>query len=67
MAGKRKQQSPELKFKSVLVSLQRDRTIEEVCRKYEVSSVDPWCQALQQRESEEFGDQCDPKSQGAGI
>jgi len=38
MAGKRKQYTPEFKFKVVLESLQRDTTLEEVCRKYSVSS-----------------------------
>ena len=40
MAGKRKQYTPEFKFKVVLESLQRDTTLEEVCRKYSVTSQD---------------------------
>jgi transposase-like protein len=49
MAGKRKQYTPEFKLKVVLESLQRDTTIEEVCRKFEVSSsmVSRWRQAFQ--------------------
>lgn len=39
MAGKQKQYSPEFKLKVVLESLQRDTTLEEVCRKFEVSSL----------------------------
>ena len=48
MAGKRKQYTPEFKFKVVMESLQRDTTLEEVCRKYTVSSsmVSWWRQAL---------------------
>jgi transposase-like protein len=38
MAGKRKHSSPEFKLKVVLESLQRETTLEEVCRKFEVSS-----------------------------
>ncbi len=51
MSGKRKQYLPEFKFKVVLESLQRDTTIEEVCRKFAVSSsiVSRWRQAFQQR------------------
>ncbi len=37
MAEKRKQYSPEFKFK-VVESMQRDTTIEDVCRKFGVSS-----------------------------
>ncbi len=51
MAGKRKQYTPEFKFKVVLESFQRDTTLEEVCRKYTVSSsmVSRWRQAFQQQ------------------
>jgi transposase-like protein len=51
MAGKRKQYTPEFKFKVVLESLQRDTTLEEVCRKYTVSSsmVSRWRQEFQQK------------------
>lgn len=64
MAGKRKQYTPEFKFKVVLESLQRDTTLEEVCRKYSVSSsmVSRWRQALQQKGPEIFRDQRDPSS-----
>jgi transposase len=64
MAGKRKQYSPEFKFKVVLESLQRDTTIEEVCRKFGVSSsmVSRWRQAFQQKGPEVFADQRDPAS-----
>jgi transposase len=64
MAGKRKQYTPEFKFKVVLESLQRDTTIEEVCRKFEVASsmVSRWRQAFQQKGPEVFADQRDPKS-----
>lgn len=61
MAGKRKQYSPEFKFKVVVESMQRDTTIEEVCRKFGVSSsmVSRWRQAFQQRGPEVFADQRD--------
>jgi transposase len=64
MAGKRKQYTPEFKFKVVLESLQRDTTLEEVCRKYSVSSsmVSRWRQALQQKGPEIFRDQRDPNN-----
>ena len=64
MAGKRKQYTPEFKFKVVLESLQRDTTLEEVCRKYSVSSsmVSRWRQAFQQKGPEIFADQRDPAS-----
>jgi transposase len=65
MAGKRKQYTPEFKFKVVLESLQRDTTLEEACRKYSVTSsmVSRWRQAFQQRGPEIFSDQRDPKNQ----
>jgi transposase-like protein len=49
MTGKRKQYTPEFKFKVVLESLQRDTTMEEVCRKFGVSSsmISRWRQAFQ--------------------
>ena len=64
MAGKRKQYAPEFKLKVVLESLQRDMTLEEVCRKYSVSSsmVSRWRQALQQKGPDIFRDQRDPTS-----
>jgi transposase len=64
MAGKRKQYTPEFKFKVVLESLQRDTTREEVCRKYSVSSsmVSRWRQALHEIGPEIFSDQRDPTS-----
>src|SRR6266849_7286870 len=64
MAGKRKQYTPEFKFKVVLESLQRDTTLEEVCRKYSVSSsmLSRWRQAFQQKGLEIFSDQRDPTS-----
>ena len=64
MAGKRKQYTPEFKFKVVLESLQRDTTMEEVCRKYSVTSsmVSRWRQAFQQKGPEIFRDQRDPES-----
>lgn len=64
MAGKQKQYRPEFKFKVVLESLQRDTTIEEVCRKFEISSsmVSWWRQAFQQKGPEVFTDKRDPKS-----
>ena len=64
MAGKRKQYTSEFKFKVVLESLQRDTTLEEVCRKYTVSSsmVSRWRQEFQQKGPEIFSDQRDPKS-----
>ncbi|SRR5258708_1530790 len=64
MAEKRKQYSPEFKFKVVMESMQRDTTIEEVCRKFEVSSsmISRWRQAFQQRGPEIFVDQRDLKN-----
>jgi transposase len=64
MTGKRKQYTPEFKFKVVLESLQRDTTMEEVCRKFGVSSsmISRWRQAFQQKGPELFADQRDPKS-----
>jgi transposase len=64
MAGKRKQYTPEFKFKVVLESLQRDTTLEEVCRKHSVTSsrVSRWRQAFQQKGPEIFSDQRDPKN-----
>ena len=58
MAGKRKQYTAEFKFKVVLESLQRDTTIEEVCRRFEVSAsmVSRWRQAFQQNGPEVFAD-----------
>jgi len=50
----------------VLESLQRGTTLEEVCRKYSVSSsmVSRWRQALQQKGPDTFRDQRDPASRG---
>ena len=64
MAGKRKQYTPEFKFKVVLESLQRDTTLEEVCRKYAVSSslLSRWRQAFHEIGPEIFSDQRDPVS-----
>jgi transposase-like protein len=69
MAGKRKQYAPEFKFKVVLESLQRDTTLEEVCRKYTVSSsmVSRWRQAFQQKGPEIFSDQRDPMSRRKAL
>ena len=63
MAGKRKQYTPEFKFKVVLESLQRDTTLEEVCRKYTVSSsmVSRWRQEFQHKGPEIKSSQRDPK------
>ncbi len=71
MAGKRKQYSPEFKLKVVLESWQRDTTLEEVCRKFEVSfsMVSRWRQAFQQRGAEVFVDQRVPanRAKAAGY
>ena len=69
MTGKRKQYTPEFKFKVVLESLQRDTTLEEVCRKYTVSSsmVSRWRQAFQQKGPEIFSDQRDPMSRRKAL
>jgi transposase len=50
MASKRKQYTPEFKFKAVLESFQRDTTIEAVCRKFGVPSsvMSRWRQEFQQ-------------------
>ena len=64
MATKRKQYDPEFKLKVVMESFQRETTLEEVCRKFAVSSsmISRWRQAFQQRGPEIFSDQRDPKS-----
>src|SRR5713101_2876504 len=69
MTGKRKQYTPEFKFKVVLESLQRDTTLEEVCRQFGVSSsmVSRWRQAFQQKGPELFADQRDPKSRRKAL
>ena len=61
MTGKRKQYDPEFKLKVVMESFQRETTLEEVCRKFEVSSsmVSRWRQAFQERGTEIFSDQRD--------
>jgi transposase-like protein len=64
MPGKRKSYTAEFKFKVVLESLQRDTTIEEVCRKFEVPSsvVSRWRQEFQQNGPEVFADKRHPKT-----
>ena len=48
----------------MLESFQRDTTLEEVCRKFGVSSsmASRWRQAFQQRGAQVFADQRDPKN-----
>lgn len=50
MTSKRKQYTPEFKFKAVLESFQRDTTIEAVCRQFGVPSsvMSRWRQEFQQ-------------------
>jgi transposase len=71
MAGKRKQSSNAFPFQVVLESLQRDTTIEEVCRKFGVSSsmVSRWRQAFVQPGAEVFSDQRSPanRAKAAGY
>ena len=73
MKGKRKLYTPQFKFKVVLESLQRDTTMEEVCRKFGVSSsmISRWRQAFQQHGPGLFADQRDPmrrrKALGYGL
>src|SRR5437762_5996687 len=64
MAKTRKQYDPEFKFKVVMESFQRETTLEEVCRKFDVSAsvVSRWRQAFQEHGSEIFADQRDPRS-----
>jgi len=64
MAKNRKQYDPAFKFKVVMESFQRETTLEEVCRKFDVSAsvVSRWRQAFQERGSEIFADQRDPRS-----
>lgn len=64
MAAKRKHYDPEFKFKVVMESFQRETTLEEVCRKFGVSSsmASRWRQAFQQHGPEIFADQRDPQS-----
>ena len=53
----------------MLESLQRDTTLEEVCRKYSVSSsmVSRWRQALHEIRPEIFRDQRDPDSRSKAL
>jgi transposase len=69
MTGKRKQYTPEFKFKVVLECLQRDTTMEEVCRKFGVSSsmISRWRRAFQQKGPEIFSDQRDPMSRRKAL
>ncbi|MFL5705754.1 MAG: transposase [Ktedonobacteraceae bacterium] len=62
MRGKRKFYTPEFKFKVVRESFQRDTTIEEVCRKFDVPSsvVSRWRQEFQQNGPEVFADKRNP-------
>jgi len=59
LKGKRKQYTPQFTFKVVLESLERDTTMEEVCRKFGVSSsmISRWRQAFQQHGPGLFADQ----------
>jgi transposase-like protein len=61
MKEERKQYTPQFTFKVVLESLQRDTTMEEVCRKFGVSSsmISRWRQAFQQKGPGLFADQRD--------
>lgn len=64
MAAKHKQYDPEFKFKVVMESFQRETTLEEVCRKFGISSsmLSRWRQAFQQHGAEMFADQRDPQN-----
>jgi transposase-like protein len=64
MATTHKQYDPEFKFKVVMESFQRETTLDEVCRKFNLAAsvVSRWRQAFQQRGPEIFADQRDPKS-----
>jgi transposase len=64
MAGKRRSYSPEFKFKVAMESFQRDTTIEEVCRKFDVPSsvVSRWRHEFQQNGAEVFVDKRNPKT-----
>jgi len=64
MPGKRKSYTAEFKFKVVVESLQRDTTIEEVCRKFGVPSsvVSRWRQEFQQNGPGVFADKRSPKT-----
>lgn len=69
MKGKRKQHTPEFTCKVVLESLQRDTTMEEVCRMFGVSStrISRWRQAFQQKGPGLFADQRDSMRQRKAL
>lgn len=63
MPSKRKSYTAEFKFKLVMESFQRDTTIEEVCRKFDIPSsvVSRWRQEFQQNGPQVFVDKRNPK------
>ena len=63
MANTRKQYTAEFKLKVVLESLQRDTTIEEVSKKFGVSTsmIHRWRQEFQAKAATIFVDKRDPK------
>ena len=64
MPSKHKHYAAEFKFKVVMESFQRDTTIEEVCRKFDVpnSVVSRWRQEFQQNGPSVFADKRNPKA-----
>ena len=62
--AQKKQYTAEFKFKVVLESLQRDTTIEEVCRKFDLASsvVHRWRKEFQEQGPSVFADKRDPEA-----
>lgn len=63
-AGSRRVFTPEFKLKVVLESMQRDTTIEQVCRKYSVSyaAVNRWRKDFKANAAEVFVDKRNPRT-----
>ena len=68
MPSKHKHSAAEFKFKVVMESFQRDTTIEEVCRRFEVpnSVVSRWRQEFQQNGPSVFADKRTPQARAQG-
>lgn len=64
MTGKRKTYTPEFKLKVVMESFQRDTTLEEVCRKFDLASsvISRWRQEFHHHGPEVFADKRSPRT-----
>ena len=69
MEKKRTQYTPEFKLKVVLESLQRDTTLEEVRKKFGVSTsmIHRWRQEFQAKAADLFVDKRNPKQKAIGC